>query len=83
LSWQTWDLLKLIFCGFKSLCNDFLAAHPGYTISPVQLNGSAVETLLSQAKHATSDHLSSCTCVTARSALITRGTCTIHGALRR
>ena len=70
-----------MFYGFKSLCNDFLAAHPGYTINPVRLNGSAVETLFSQVKHATSGHLSSCNYATARSSVITRGT--IHGALRR
>lgn len=80
LSWQTWDLLKLMFYGFKSLCEDFQTAHPGYTICPVRLNGSAVETLFSQLKHATSGHLSVTNYATARSAVLTRGS--IHGKVR-
>ena len=46
---KTWDL----YYGFKNLCADFTSAHPGYTIYPVCLNGSAIETFLSQVKHAT------------------------------
>ena len=48
LSWQTWDLLKHIFLGFKSLCEDFKNTHSGFSI---QVNESAVETLFSQIKH--------------------------------
>lgn len=81
LSWETWDLLKLMFYGFKSLCQDFTAAHPGYTIYPVRINGSAVETFFSQVKHATSGHLSSTNYATARGSIITKGS--IHGKLRR
>jgi len=81
LSWQTWDLMKLMYYGFTGLCNDFLTTHPGYTVNPVRLNGSAVETLFSQIKHATSGHLSSTNYATARSAVITRGS--VHGKLRR
>ena len=80
LSWQTWDLLKLMFHGFKSLCDDFLTVHPGYRIYPVRLNGSAVETLFSQVKHATSGHLSATNYATARSAVLTKGS--IHGKVR-
>ena len=43
-----------MFYGFKSLCQDFTVAHPGYTIYPVWINGSAVEKFFSQVKHATS-----------------------------
>ena len=81
LSWQTWDLLRLMYYGFKNLCADFVSAHPGYTVYPVHLNGSAVETFFSQVKHATSGQLSSINYATARGAVITRGS--IHGKLRR
>ena len=46
----------------KNLCADFTSAHPGYTIYPVCLNGSAVETFFSQVKHVTSGQLSSLNC---------------------
>ena len=51
--------MKLMYYGFNGLCTDFLLAHSGYTIYPVRMNGSAVETLFSQIKHATFGHLSS------------------------
>lgn len=81
LSWQTWDLMRLMFYGFKNFCADFTTAHPGYTIYPVRLNGSAVETFFSQVKHATSGHLSSVNYASARAAVLTRGS--IHGKQRR
>ena len=81
LSWQTWDLLRLMYYGFMNLCADFTSAHPGYTIYPVRLNGSAVETFFSQVKHATSGQLSSVNYAIARGAVITRGS--VHGKLRR
>ena len=68
LSWQTRDLLRLMYYGFKNLCADFVSAHPGYTVYPVRLNGSAVETFFSQVKHATSGQLSSINYATARQA---------------
>ena len=80
LSWQNWDLLRLMYYGFKNLCADFVSAHPGCTVYPVRLNGSAVEMFFSQVKHATSGQLSSINYATARGAVITRGS--IHGKLR-
>ena len=69
-----------MYYGFKNLCADFTSAHPGYTIYPVHLNGSTVETFFSQVKHATSGQLSSLNYVIARGAVITRGS--VHGKLR-
>ena len=57
-----------MYYGFKNLCADFTSAHPGYTIYPVHLNGSAVETFFSQVKHATSGQLSSLNYAIARGA---------------
>lgn len=64
----TWWIMLF---GFKNFCANFIAAHPGYTIYPVRLNGSAVETFFSQVKHATSGHLSSVNYAQARGHIIT------------
>ncbi len=34
ISWQTWDLLKLMYYGFIQFCTNFTERHPGYTIYP-------------------------------------------------
>ena len=73
LSWQTWDLLRVMYYGFREFCTDFLNRHPGYTIYPIRLNGSAIESFFSQLKHATSNQLSSSNYATARAAILTRG----------
>ena len=70
-----------MYYGFRGLCEEFIQKHLGYTIYPVRINGSAVETFFSQVKHATSGHLSATNYATARSAVITRGS--VHGKLRR
>ena len=74
LSWQTWDLLRVMYYGFRGFCHDFLSQHPGYTIFPIRLNGSAIESFFSKIKHTTSGHLSSTNYASARAALLTRGT---------
>lgn len=72
MAWQTWDLLRLMYFGFRQFCCDFLSQHPGYAIYPIRLNGSAVETLFSQLKHAAGGHLSSINYSSARASIITR-----------
>ncbi len=56
LSWQTWDLLRVMVYGFRGFCEDFLRRNPGYTIYPVRLNGSAIETFFSQLKYPAGGH---------------------------
>ena len=73
LSWQTWDLLRVMYYGFQGFCAEFLQKHPGYTIYPIHFNGSATETFFSQLKFATSGHLSGTNYATARSSVLTRG----------
>lgn len=73
LSWQTWDLLRVMVYGFRGFCEDFLRRNPGYTIYPVRLNGSAIETFFSQLKYAAGGHLSSVNYSTARASILTRG----------
>ena len=79
LSWQTWDLLRLMYYGFKKLRANFTSAQAGYTIH-IRLNGNAVETFFTQIKHARSGQLSSVKYAIARGPVITRGS--VHGKLR-
>ena len=48
-----------MYRGFKGLCEDFLHAHPGYFISPLRVNGSAVESVFSCLKYITGGNLAS------------------------
>lgn len=77
LAWQTWDLLRIMYYGFKKFATEFLSENPKYVIYPVRLNGSAVETFFSQMKHATSSQLSSVNYSSAKGTLLTRGS--LHG----
>ena len=72
LSWQTWDLLRIMTFGFVGFCEDYVARHPGYYIAPVRVSGSAVETLFSQLKHAAGGRLSAVNYPTARATLSTQ-----------
>ena len=73
LSWQTWDLLRVMVYGFQGFCEDFLHRNPGYTIYPVRLNGSAIETFFSQLKYTAGGHLSGVNYATARASILSRG----------
>ncbi|XP_065177045.1 uncharacterized protein LOC135806751 [Sycon ciliatum] len=69
LSWQTWDLLRIMCFGFVEFCEDYVTRHPGYYIVPVRVSGSAVETLFSQLKHSAGGRLSAVNYSTARASL--------------
>lgn len=58
--------------GFKGLVEEFLTTHPGYHINPKRVNGSAIETLLSQLKHTTSGHLTGANYEAAKATLLTQ-----------
>ena len=36
-----------MYGGFVGLCEEFLTSHPGYFISPISVNGSAIESVFS------------------------------------
>ena len=72
LSWQTWDLMRITWYGFKEFCEYFTQRHPGYAVYPLRLNGSAVKMIFSQLKFITGGHLSAVNFATARANLITR-----------
>ena len=72
LAWQTWDLLRVCVFGFRKFCEDFLDRHPGYYIVALKWNGSAVETLFSQFKHAAGGKLDSTNYATAREAYLVK-----------
>ena len=63
--------------GFKGFCTSFTARHSGYYVSPLRLNGSAVEILFSQVKFISHGDLSATHYPQALASLITKGS--IHG----
>ena len=48
---QTWDLLYLMYCGFKVLCGSFIAQHEQHYVVQVRINGSAIEIPFSRFKY--------------------------------
>ena len=77
LSWQTWDLMRVCWYGFRDFCHDFFCDHPGYCVTPLRLNGSSIETIFSQLKHASRGSLTAVTYESARAQLLTRRS--LHG----
>ena len=61
-----------MYHGFNALCNDFLTKHPGYFISPIRINGSAVESIFSSLKYIAGGNLSSTNYATSLSSLVTQ-----------
>ena len=57
--------------GFLGFCQEFLQNHPGYFITPVRINGSAVESYFSQLKYAARGQLSAVNYETAQAAIET------------
>ena len=73
VSWQAWDLLRFMYYGFIGFSENFLRQHPGYTIHPIRLSGSAVETLFSQLKYASGGNLMSTNYASARALILIKG----------
>ena len=59
LAWQTFDLLRLMYHGFTEFCDDFLRRFPSYFVSPLRINGSALETIFSQLRANSNNYLTS------------------------
>ena len=62
-----------MYYGFIGFCEHFLKEHPGYTIHPIRLSGSAVETLFSQLKYASGGNLMSTNYASARASILIKG----------
>jgi len=63
LAWQTWDPLRLVVNGFPMFCNwsfDNVSANGKYFISPLRINGSAIESIYSVLKFASGGNSSAC-----------------------
>ena len=59
LSWQTWDLQRIMVYGLHELSTDFIATYGNnFFLSPKRLNGSSIETLFSQLKYISGGKLS-------------------------
>ena len=69
---QMWDLLRVMVYDFKGLVEEFLTPHSSYHLNLKRVNGSAIETLLSQLKHTTSGHLTRMNYDTAKATVFTR-----------
>jgi hypothetical protein len=61
-----------MYGGFKGLCTDFVHEHPGYFISPLRINGSAVETIFSCLKYISGGNLASTNYASALAAFATQ-----------
>ena len=63
----------MMYHGFTGLCESFLSTYAsrGYFISPIRINGSAVESYFSQLKYAARGQLSSTQYAVARGAVAT------------
>lgn len=70
LSWQTFDILRLMFFGFIDLCDAVWKLKPGSYVVGLKVNGSAVETLFSQIKQRSGQEMNSTNYLTARRSLI-------------
>ena len=58
---QTWDLLRIVVYGFLSFCDWFftnVSPDGKYFISPLRINGSALESVFSVLKHSSGGNLS-------------------------
>ena len=67
-----------MFYGFKGLVQEFLSTHPGHYVNPKRVNGSGIETLFGQLKHATSGNLTGQNYETAKATLLTKRM--VHGS---
>ena len=74
---QTWDLMRLSYYGFIGFSKQFIAEHPGYYVTPLRVNGSAIETLFSQLKQGSGGTLTASSYSSARSKLLTKRA--VHG----
>lgn len=73
--------MRLCWYGFRDFCREFFHDHPGYFVTPLRLNGSAIETIFSQLKYASRGSLTAVTYESARAQLITRHS--VHGQRTR
>lgn len=77
LAWQTWDLLRISWLGLRNYCEEMFSLHPECYVIPLRANGSAIETIFSQLKHASGHSLTAVNYETARAQLLTRRS--VHG----
>ena len=69
--------MRICWHEFREYCRQHLREHPGTFISPIRANGSAIETIFSQLKHASGGSLTAVTYQSARAQLLTKRS--VHG----
>ena len=61
-----------MYRGFIELCKDFLHSHPNHFISPLRINGSAIESIFSCLKYIAGGNLASTNYATSLAAFSTQ-----------
>jgi phospholipid N-methyltransferase len=61
-----------MYYGFSGLCADFLSKNPGYSIVPVRISGSAIESVFSCLQYISGGNLSAINYATSLSTLVTQ-----------
>lgn len=61
-----------MYLGFTGLCQEILATYPDYFITPIRVNGSAIESVFSCLKYISGGHLSSVNYSSSLTALATQ-----------
>lgn len=69
--------MRICWYGFRDYCRESLREHPESFIAPLRANGSAIETIFSQLKHASRGSLTAVTYQSARAQLLTKRS--VHG----
>lgn len=60
LAWKTWDLLRIMYYGFKEFVEYFLERFPGLVVYPSRFTGSAIESYFSCLRAISGGNLNSC-----------------------
>ena len=78
LCFVAWDLLRNCVYGFESFCSYFLNKHPDCFVSPLQVSGSALESLFSQYKRSAAGKLDAINYSISRAAQLIKETVSTH-----
>ena len=64
--------MRIMYGSFIGLHEEFLTSHPGYFISPIRVNGSAIESVFSCLKYIAGGNLASTNCPSSLASYMTQ-----------
>ena len=70
--------MRMCYYRFVDFCHNFLEAHLGYFLTPLRVNGSAIEAMFSQLKEGSGGTLTAASYSSARAKLLTKRA--VHGS---